>query len=181
MGSEPQELLRVQGEAGGELSDDGIQCRLCHNRGHTVHSEHRGDGEGRLPRGDDVCAEPCRAPTFPEGGGTLGARQCSQRQLSDHLSCPPPCPSFRSNVKSAADIRAAPNVPTHTCPSSFFPVSEETSRLRHPYPRASSLWLGKELLSPHRPLAKGLPRGPRSFLGLGRGYKSIHRAQEEIE
>lgn len=57
----------------------------------------------------------------------------------------------------------------------------ETSRLCRPHPRASSLRLGKELLSPHRPLAKGLPGGQRGFLGLGRGYKSIRRAQAEIE
>lgn len=87
-------------------------------------------------------------------------------------------------LKSAADTRAAPNVPTHAPPRPVFVLpglGGETSRLCRPHPRASSLRLGKELLSPHRPLAKGLPGGQRGFLGLGRGYKSIRRAQAEIE
>lgn len=40
MGSDFQELVRVQGEAGGKLSDAGIKCRPCHQGGHTMEREH---------------------------------------------------------------------------------------------------------------------------------------------
>lgn len=90
VGSEPGELPRVQGDAGGGLSSDPIKCRRCHNRGHTAPWEHRGDLEGRLPGEAMFGSSHVRGTRFPEAH--LVQAVFENGQLPDHLSHAHPGP-----------------------------------------------------------------------------------------
>lgn len=65
MGPDAGEFPRVQGEAGGDPSNEGIKCRPCHNRGHTAYWEHRGEGQEDFPEEMTFALGHVRSMHFP--------------------------------------------------------------------------------------------------------------------